>query len=189
LGTLRRVSRPLVWPLLLWPPKARPTSSQMTWNEPLIKCQNRDGSWPSFVGDREGPGRQLLVLWPSAFPAAPGVRRSVPLAGSLQSEAMRHTGCGVGNSSLQTNKPASIRTSLAGPGFPAPTVGHPYGVRHRRPQAVHGVQPIERRELENQNWCRYAVRSGLCRRRPEMPGTGWSTGSRSHRTSRQPRSH
>jgi hypothetical protein len=41
---------------------AGPTSSQMTWHEPLIKWQNEDGSWPSFVGDREGSWTTALGL-------------------------------------------------------------------------------------------------------------------------------
>jgi hypothetical protein len=32
-------------------------------------------------------------------------------------------------------------------------LGHPYGVHHRRPQAVYGVQPIGSRESENHNRC------------------------------------
>jgi hypothetical protein len=44
----------------------------MTWNEPLIKWQNRDGSWPSFVGDREGSWTTALGLLAVGISGGPG---------------------------------------------------------------------------------------------------------------------
>jgi hypothetical protein len=44
----------------------------MTWNEPLIKWQNRDGSWPSFVGDREGSWTTALGLVAVGISGGPG---------------------------------------------------------------------------------------------------------------------
>jgi hypothetical protein len=40
----------------------RTTGSQTTWNDPLVKWQNRDRSWPSFVGDREDSWTTALGL-------------------------------------------------------------------------------------------------------------------------------